>query len=245
MPTACEAAKETLLRGARAFVEEAGHRPMMTSKSCDGTPITVSHRSARKQPGAAGKAVRSAGRSCEEFLVQHQFLRARLGADCWTTKVILAEPAPLHYGKSVPAILSASRKHWWTLRALGHRGCVVEHYCWDRFGIISLDRETRKWHAAQPLPPLPLHISPEVARLTEFVVITPCALHDSQNAFKWSMHDQFTDKDLLRDVYIAIESLRRSADLIDTHIYAWIMETMSVRGDRWGGVGRSSPHHVA
>ena len=74
---ACEAAKETLLRGAQTFVAASGHRPMLSSKSCGGTPITVCHRSIRQQPW--GKYVRSAGRTGEEFLVQNQFLRAHMG----------------------------------------------------------------------------------------------------------------------------------------------------------------------
>ena len=46
------------------------------------------------------------------------------------------------------------------------------------------------------------------------------------------MFPQFSDKDLMRDVYIAIESLRRSADLIDSHMYAWISGNVRVREDR-------------
>ena len=201
--------------GAQAFVSSAGQRPMLSSKSCDGTPITVVHRQTRHQP--TGKAVRSQGKQCVEFLVQNQFLRCDMGPDGWQSRVLLAEPTPLWRGKSVPAILSAARRDWRTLRSLGHCGCAVEHYCWDRAGITALDRDTRKWHLVQPLPPLPMHIAPEVARLTEFVVVTACALHDAQNAFKWALWKQFVEKELTRDIYIGIESLRKSADLLPFH----------------------------
>ena len=105
-------------------------------------------------------------------------------------------------------------------------GCCIEHYCWDRASIVALDRETRKWHLEQHLPPLPALITPAIAKLTEFVLVTPCALHDSQNAFRWGLHSQFTDKELTRDTYIAIESLRRSADLIKSHIYEWVGDVL-------------------
>ena len=38
---ACECAKETLRRGAAGLVRDAGGRPLLSSKSCDGTPLTV------------------------------------------------------------------------------------------------------------------------------------------------------------------------------------------------------------
>ena len=230
LPIACAAAKETLLRGAQRLVHEAAGRPILTSKSCDGTPITIVHRSTVHQPG--GKAVRSHGRECKEFLVQNQFLRVDMGLDGWQTKVLLSEPTPLTHGKSVPAILAASRANWYSLRQLGHTGCAVEHYVWDRGGITALDRETRKWHLEQAAPSLPAHISERIARMTEFVLVTPCALHDSQNAFRWSLHQAFTDQELMRDIYICIESLRRSADLIKSHLYEWIGKTMRRREDQ-------------
>ena len=175
---ACEVAKDTLLRSARQLVDGAGGRPVLTSKSCDGTPITVTHRSVFEQPG--GKKIRTTGRQCMEFLVQNQFLRTDMGSDGMQTSVLLSEPTPLTQGKSVGAILGASRENWWTLRQLGHKGISVEHYCWDRFSITSLDRETRLWHDGQPLPELPPYITTEVASLMELAVMTPYALHDAQ-----------------------------------------------------------------
>ena len=164
--------------------------------------------------------------------MQNQFLRVHLGDD-WHTKVLLSEPTPLTHGKTADAQITASRANWYTLRQLGHCGCAVEHYCWDRASIEALDRETRKWHLQQ-VPPtqLPAHISPDIAKQTEFAVVTACALHDSQNAFRWAMWNSFTDKELVRDIYIAIESLRRSADVLQSHLYEWIGEKVQVRDDR-------------
>ena len=227
----CEAAKETLLRSARDLVAQAGGKPMLASKSCDGTPIMTMHRVAHQQPH--GKKIRTAGRQCSEFLVANQFLRTRasFGAG-WDTKVIIAEATPLSHGKTVPCILSASRQHWHSLRQLGHWGCAVEHYCFDRAGITALDRETRRWHLEQDTSLRPSHVSDDLANLTEFVVVTACALHDCQNAFKWSMWEDFNNKDQVRDVYIVIESLRRSADLISSHLYAWLYSKLKATADR-------------
>ena len=94
----CEAAKETLLRSARDLVAQAGGKPMLASKSCDGTPIMTMHRVAHQQPH--GKNIRTAGRQCSEFLVANQFLRTRASfGGGWDTKVIIAEATPLSHGK--------------------------------------------------------------------------------------------------------------------------------------------------
>ena len=166
----------------------------------------------------------------------NQFVRANLPGQGWTTQVLLAEPVPLTHGKSAPAILAASHRDWKSLRSIGHSGCCVEHYVWDRAGISALERLTRQWHLAQDMTLLPPDVPEEIARLTEFVCVTPCALHDAQNAFRWGLYEQCNDSALQRDVYIAIESLRNSSDLISRHISEWIASRLSLvprRGEAW------------
>ena len=234
-PLACEVVKETLLRATQGLVEEAGGRPLLTSKSCDGTPITVAHRRVYHQPG--GQNVRRTGRDCHEFLVANQFVRAELGgAVGMKTKVLLSEPTPLLHGKTVPDILLACRQHWRSLRSLGHLGCAIEHYCWDRLSIGALEEQTRQWHASQPLPELPPLSDPEVVKLTEFVVVTACALHDAHNSLKWAMGCSFADKELVRDMYIGFEALRRSSNLLSKCIYDWLgvhLQHCPGRGESW------------
>ena len=44
------------------------------------------------------------------------------------------------------------------------------------------------------------------------------------------------DKELIRDCYIAIESLRRSADLLQGHLFEWIGKVLRAtddRGEEW------------
>ena len=236
MPLACEAIKETMLRAAQQLVDDAGGRPIATSKSCDGTPLTIRHRSSLVQPG--GKRVRISGKECQEILVANQFIRCDMGAgEGSRTRVLLAEPTPLIHGKSVPAILLACRQHWRRLRQLGHFGCAVEHYCWDRAGITALEQQTRQWHAQQPLPEVPPGMDPEIVRLSEFVCVTACALHDAHNALKWSMAGPFSDKDLVRDSFIAFESLRRSTDILSDNIHQWIGRHLHAHPDKGRRLG--------
>ncbi len=180
-----EGAKEIIRTGVRDLVEEAGGMPMLTSKSCDGTPIRVTNRTSATMP--SGRLVKSQGSAGLEILVCNQFVRVNVPGRGWVTRVMLGEPVPLEHGKIVPAIVSASFRDWKTLRQLGHAGCCVEHYVWDRASITSLVRWVRQYHFDQEHALLPDRVSPELGRLTEFVLVTPCALHDAQNSFRWAL----------------------------------------------------------
>ena len=86
------------------------------------------------------------------------------------------EGAELKYKKTAQAILGAAFDKWTSMRQMGHTGCAIEHYVWDRAGLTALARMTRQWHLEQPCPPLPAQIPEELARLTEFVLVTAVSL---------------------------------------------------------------------
>ena len=230
MGIACAAGKEMLRRGVESFLESAHGCPVLTSKSCDGTPMAIKHRTSRALP--SGRKIRSSGKHGVEFLVKNQFFKAYLPSGETATRVLLAEPVALTYGKGVDAILTASRKDWVSLREAKHSGICIEHYVWDRLSIQALERKTKLWHLAQPHDHLPASVSPELGRLTEMVLVTPCALHDCQNGFKWALLAECTDADLLRDLYISVESLRNSHDLISAHVGHWLWERLKRRPDQ-------------
>ena len=47
------------------------------------------------------------------------------------------------------------QEDWKRLRDLGHWGCSVEHYVFDRAGLVTLDRMIRQWHEATPYSNMP------------------------------------------------------------------------------------------
>ena len=66
-------------------------------------------------------------------------------------------------------------------------------------------------------------ILPEhVLRSYELVLVTPCAAHDAQSAFRWGMGARIHDRALLRDVYIGVEALRHTFDLLVNHAAEWV-----------------------
>ena len=161
---ACEAAKRVFLEGVRGLVEDAQGFPVLTSKSCDGTPMSLVHRSKRSLP--SGSAVKTSGRQGTEWLVKNQFVRTRTPAGDWLTRALIAEQTMMIHGKTVAAILSVAMKEWQRLRSLGHWGCSIEHYVFDRAGLSALDRVHRQWHPDTPFVNLPADLTPEMARLT-------------------------------------------------------------------------------
>eukprot|EP00974_Lingulodinium_polyedra_P007237 687343-Lingulodinium_polyedra.AAC.1 len=110
---ACEAAKEVLRGDFGAFVRSHSEMPIMTSKSCDGTPMNTKHRTRATLP--SGAVVRRSGRASHEFLVKLQFGRV-LEVDGAKTCVVMEEATPLEHGKAVPAIAAACLRDWVTLR---------------------------------------------------------------------------------------------------------------------------------
>ena len=226
----CEAAKTVMWEGVEKLVKDVDGLPILSSKSCDGTPIRIHARSS--QAASSKKIVRSAGKEGHELLVSHQFVRADVPGFGWSSRAVVPEATSLIWGKSTPAILSSSYKGWKILRELGHVGVAVEHYAFDRFAIGALERLSRQYHLQQPLPALPDHIPEATARSSEIVVCTPCALHDSQNAFRWAFLDACSDQQLMRDLYVSLESLRNSHDLFQRHLSSWVASRMSSRPHR-------------
>ena len=221
---ACEVGKEVLRRKARGLVNRSNGLPILSSKSCDGTPINIAFQEGTKLPSGAKQQVR--GRRGREFLVANQFVRTKTPQGGWDTCVLLGEATPLTFTKTAPAVFQAAQQHWQSLRSLGHRGPAIEHLVADRCGLTALDRLHRQFHAAQPpMVPRPEE-DPAFFPYLEFVLLTPCALHDAQNGFRWGYAPQFKDKQLMRDLYVAIESLRNSADLLWCHMCDWIQSCL-------------------
>eukprot|EP00974_Lingulodinium_polyedra_P084865 8215129-Lingulodinium_polyedra.AAC.1 len=151
----------------------------------------------------------------------------------------MQEATPLRWGKSVQAMGPVLLNGWQHLRSHGHLGVSIEHYSWDRAGITALERYFRQWHSqrADAFGQLAQgDHTKESLTLSEFMVVTPCAAHDAHNAFRWALHCQFGSKELLRDCYVGIESLRKSHNLVEGNLAQWISDKLSfhsTHGPEW------------
>ena len=212
-----EVSKEVLRVGVRAFVGKVDPEPCSRSTSSDGTPITVSHRIAAELP--SGRVYRRSGKACHEFQVGLSFYKSSDPAV--HPRVLLRELVPMTHGKKALAEFEIVKLGGISLRAAGHTGEVVEHYAWDRAKFTALARLAKAWHNAEVFARTTT-VTSDMLSLTQFVVCTPCALHDVNKAQQWAMLAEFSDKDLLRDCFVVVAALRNSIDLITTHIGMWI-----------------------
>lgn len=180
-----------------------------------------------ERQGAA--PVRRSGFEAHEALIKNQFFRKRLVEGGAENTVLLQEPVSLEFGKGAHAIHQACMKDWRALRQLGHDGIAIEYYCFDRFAISAHERLIRQWHHLQE--PSYAHLATECTvdelHMMEWVLVQGCAAHDAQSAFRWGMGADLKDRDLLRDVYIAIESLRNSTDLLIRYAVQWVALRMT------------------
>ena len=222
-----ECGKDALSQSFRSLLGRIAGSPALTSKSADCTPLKAVKRVSTSLP--SGQHVSRSGKECLEILVKNQFLRAFLPDGSSETRLMLQDPIHLSNGKKTDAIFQACVKDWLSLRQCGHAGLALEHYVFDRCGLTALERRLRQWHQLQAsnFDHLSQDLPPEVFRLTEFVIVTPCAGHDAHNSFKWAVRSRFEQKDLMRDIYISIESLRNSMDLLTGHLSAWVAQNLT------------------
>ena len=139
----CEISKHVLACKFNELIAEADGAPMLSSKSADGTPLSTVVRSVGTLP--SGKSFSRTGKETHEYLVKNQFARVILPNGAVRSAVLLQDPIKLAHGKTCIAIFEACRKDWKSLRQLGHRGLVIEHYGYDRLGIEATER---LWFAA-------------------------------------------------------------------------------------------------
>ena len=164
------------------------------------------------------------GKQTHEYLAQVSFIRYENADGDMVSQCRFAPPLPLTQGKTAIAIFSAGRKFGPTLRQLGHRGIVIQHYCFDRACLSSVGklclqehRKNAKGFGATPAE------STYLEQL-EWSEMIGCALHDAHNALKWGLHQQCSDRQFMKDLWKVFQALRNSYDLILKYVCPWLIE---------------------
>ena len=221
MQQVCEVSKQVSKHSVSKLIQASDHRPCLQSCSADGTPIQVSVEVQKFLP-TNGRIIRRSGKAAHEFLISVQFVRYVSELGDIRTAAGVRDPIPLTNGKSTDAIFSACRAVWASLRQHGHRGGVIQPYAFDRCGFSALRRRMLQYHSLLQESWESKHHSTHMLSLLEWVVFTACALHDSQNSFKWCMKDLFGDSELMKSIFIGVASVRNSMDVIITYIAEWV-----------------------
>ena len=214
----CEAGKAFLNERVHNVIREAGEAPILSSYSSDGTPIKTVQRMVAADD--KHRVVRKGG-SGMEYLVERFFVSAKKKFGQPVAAVSFRDPVPMTAGKSAWAIFACGRQFMPTVREMGHRGIAVNHYCWDRAAFSILEKRFQQLHFL--LESLPSSSQSQVLdNLLNWFLASGCVCHDGHNSLKWSMLDQMKDAQGLRDLFVAIESVRNSYDMLHDHLPSWI-----------------------
>ena len=226
-----EVCKAHLRQKARELVLEANNAPILVHYSSDGTPLSTK----RTITAGQGQAytVHRQGRDTEEFLVQHSFVRFLDGLGQHRTAMVLREPLPLTEGKSGLALFSAAVAFNRTARELGHKGISVAHYSFDRAAFSSVGRYLKQHHKLleSSFGGEGQGMNAEALSLLEWVVCSPCALHDGHKSLSWAMRSHFSNTQLMNDIFIVIAAVRNSFALLHQYLAPWLSAKLTFVAD--------------
>ena len=178
-----EAMKAMLQRKATRAIKEQKTAGLLCSYVSDGTPLKYFQ---QVQAGTDAVKAKRSGVNHKEFLVEQATLRYFDDEGEAPTTVVLADPMPLTLGKTMPALLAAWESFMETPRQQGHRGLCVMHFSFDRANLVPLSNLIRR----RLIQEAPNHgageqgVRPVILNWLEWVVFTPCSLHDLQNSLR-------------------------------------------------------------
>ena len=200
--------------------------PIVQHLSADGTPVQLPH--ATTVSVTPGSKKKGTGKSTQEYLLCLCFTRFNAPDGSVQTGVRFNHPIPLTNGKGHKAVFAAIRDSFKTLRESGHQGIAIQGYSFDRalFSIHKLFYQLHKYLAPQ-------HSGAEgepwqLLDLLEWVVATPCAVHDTHNGLKWALYMFLFDAEFLKSMWTVTASLRNSHDLLVQHICMWLLSDANV-----------------
>ena len=223
----CEIGKAYLLRKAKALVRNAEGRAVLFTYGSDATSAKCVVTYTAK---VDAKRVQRRGAHGVELLVERAFLKTTTPSGRKHVACLWNDPRPLLQGKTAWVHVSAACKFFPLLRALGHTGIAVSHYCFDRALQSSLAKKMQQRHSLYYETvggPSPRAGNFALEGLQDWVVNTACAAHDVHNSLMWGLRPFAADEvDVLRRLHVGIESLRNSFDLLHRFLRPFVAERL-------------------
>ena len=219
----CEVGKAYLWAKARSLVAKAAGKAVLYSYSSDGTPLLAQSTTVASLDDGR-RRVRKAGHAVE-FLMEKAFLTTKTHTGQKLVQCLFRDPVQLSSGKTAWHAFTAACQFFPMLRTLGHTGIAVSHYAFDRALYSTLARRMHQRHG------LYYKVTAHEANdglvsfeeLTDWVVTTGCASHDTHNALKWALSSVVPDAaDTVKKLFIVVESLRNSYDLLLGHLPSFL-----------------------
>ena len=135
-----------------------------------------------------------------------------LSSSACSGSVVPSSLSPLVNGKGMTELLHCGPTMFPTVRSLECVEIMTLHYAPGREYHSPLVSKFRKLHELQYSSALTFTSNGEleVARLTDWVFETLCAMHDFHNAAKWAAGAHVQDKGALSEFYV-LDSLRNTS----------------------------------
>lgn len=208
-----EGLKAFLREGAAALLKRNRRRPILFTYSSDATPMLC--QSVLVTPDGEGGTFRKHGKVLHELLLQRGSLMAIASEEQVEVAHLVAEPLPLSKGKGAWQHYTAACAFFDLPRAQGHEGICVCHVSFDRGVYQPLLRflSGRMELFYDKKSASHLGVERKLLRLTDWLIGTPCACHDTHNSLRHAV-DEHVDRQLLKDVHVVTASLRNGHQLL-------------------------------
>ncbi len=207
--------EERLELKASKLISKAGERPVLGSYISDGTPKKTAVQYVEPVEGVT--SIHRRGKSLQEFFLQRAYFKTLDSDGEVAVEVLLADPKPLAHVKEAWHLFAACEAFLPLLPRLHRKGISISHYGFDRGCFSALSRHLLQRHEE-------FHFNDHsedalTHAICDWQVCTACANHDCQNSLKWSCIPHLSNpKEGLSDLFITIESLRNSYDLLRMHL---------------------------
>ena len=139
--------------------------------------------------------------------------------------VVLLQPRSLSAGTTALHCYACAEAAFETLKQKGFTGISIAHYCIDRANMSAMMDLLEARHAKWAAEHLRLG-GPVQQRLMDWVTCTGCAMHDASKALQWALDPWVTEKQMLKDLHIVIESCRQAYDLLEEYMPAFLIKHM-------------------
>eukprot|EP00971_Amphidinium_carterae_P344960 6485661-Amphidinium_carterae.3 len=223
-----EAAHEGLKQ--RMAEEELAARgqPLLRYYASDCTPVIVQRSAVH---GTVEGAMRRRRRKkCDEFLLEVLYQRRLVGEES-SDSILIAPPQHLSHGKTGIALHSCAEAFVGKLvpSFMQHEGIIVFFTSFDRPSFAQLSQSLIGLAQQQFLQDLEedKHRYGSLAAELFFAIAAPCSLHDAHNAAKWGVTAVCPDRDLWKQLYIAVSSSRNMALELAEVTNSWLETVVS------------------
>lgn len=201
------------------FMRSRSQEPLQWQCSSDVTPVTTCERF-RYRCDEAGSTVARCGRSSGEFLVQRCWVADSTGDSvvCMERPLLMADKTAITHWKASRSLMKMPQEY-------SHDCIAVVHHVYDR----ALMRPMSRLHLQcarvvyEDQAESANHLEGDAHRrwLLTWVSTVGCFAHDIHGGLKWSLLTYTSDKDCMRSMFICIESLRNSFNLLVAHVGGW------------------------